>query len=130
MAEKQFIVKKKIQKKVVEPVKEVKEEVVENNQEPHEQEEQEPQEQELVEVSLFDNRLARLKERAASVKNVDNEYFKDKFIFGKYSNIYFRNVETNDPSYIVFLFSKKMGDKLELDKQRYKTWVEQKNSKN
>ena len=117
MAEKQFIVKKKkvfpkVDLKIEQPHEEVQEPV------------QEPQE-ESDEFS-FDNYIQKLKNKVEAEKKPDsNDDYQNKFLFGKYESVDFAVVTRNYPDYIVFLFSKKMGAKMEHDKQRYKSWVEQ-----
>jgi hypothetical protein len=133
MAEKQFIVKKKPVKKTegesvlkkVEPVKEA-----EHNEPTEVKEQQEEPANDSNEFS-FDGYLSKLKTRVENMKKDDvNDDYKDKFLFGKYSEIDFGVVSRNYPDYIVFLFSKKMGSKMEHDKQRYRDWVEARANRN
>ena len=117
MAEKQFIVKKKkVFPKVEQKTEPQAEEVQESVQE---------QQEDSGEFS-FDDYLNRLKAKVEkSSLNIDEEPFKDRFIFGKYSQSTFASVLRDDPKYIIFLFSKKMGEKIEMDKARLKSYVEE-----
>lgn len=123
MAEKQFIVKKK----KVFPKVEL------HKTEPQAEEVQEPlqETQEESECFSFDNYIASLKEKVDNAKKPETgDDYQNKFLFGKYESVDFAVVTRNYPDYIVFLFSKKMGAKMEHDKQRYRSWVEQRANRN
>lgn len=125
MAEKQFIIKKKYPKKVSEtPQEQETPPEQEQKKEPPQEPPQEPLKDTDTESSLFNTHLAKLKEKAESIKTVDEEHYKDCFIFGKYAEVKFEIVEKNDAKYILFLFSKKLSNRFELDKQRYREYVE------